>query len=89
MGVILIIIYIYNNFIWVGEGYSFSMLQMFCLLQSEKSAFCRIFRHSFPRKSGTFAPNFKARWNNENNENNEKLRKKLWVSLSSGSATKA
>ena len=50
---------------------------------------CWIFQHTFPRKSGTFAPNFKARWNYENNENNEKLRKKLWVSLSSGNATKA
>ena len=30
---------------------------------------CWIFQHTFPRKSRTFAPNFKARWNNENNEN--------------------
>ena len=43
--------------------------------------FCLILIHSFPRKSRTFVPNFKARWNyanysnNENNENYEKLRK--------------
>ena len=34
-----------------------------------KCIFCRILRQTFPRKSRTFAPNFKARWNNENNEN--------------------
>ena len=60
--------------------------------------FCLILIHSFPRKSRTFVPNFKARWNyanysnNENNENyanNENEYKPLWAHLSSGSATKA
>ena len=41
-----------------GEGYSFSMCQMCQMFQS---AFCRIFRQPFPRKSRTFAPNFIAR----------------------------
>ena len=50
---------------------------------------CWIFQQPFSRKSRTFAPNIKARWNYENNENNEKLRKKLWAYLSSDSATKA
>ena len=51
-----------------GWGCSFSMLQMFCCYKSEKvhfvaffDTFCRIFRQPFSCKSGTFAPNFKAR----------------------------
>ena len=40
MGVILIIIYIYNNFIWVGVGYSFSMLQVLLVTKVHFAAFC-------------------------------------------------
>ena len=52
-----------------GEGYSFSMWQMWQMWQmlfnvhfvgfSNKD--CWIFQQTFPRKSRTFAPNFKAR----------------------------
>ena len=42
-----------------GWGYSFSMWQTWQMCQRFQSAFCRILRQTFPRKSRTFAPKFK------------------------------
>ena len=51
-----------------GWGYSFSMLQMWRVTKVIQVHFvgfsnkdCWIFQQTFPRKSRTFAPNFKAR----------------------------